>query len=85
MKIFKNAKAEIGKLIKMSTEIDKVTPLIFEGEEVVSHLQRGRIASRVAGAFLRKAARLGHRRVASEYEPTTDSRRTANRFSTATL
>ena len=24
----------------MSTEIDKVTPLIFEGEEVVSHLQR---------------------------------------------
>ena len=38
-KILNEIKAELAKLIKLSSEIDKVTPLIFEGEDVVSHLE----------------------------------------------
>jgi len=35
-----NSKREITNLLRVAEQIDRITPLIYEGEHVVEHLQR---------------------------------------------
>ena len=39
-RVLAEIKSEISSLLTVSTEIDSATPLIYEGEHVVEHIQR---------------------------------------------